>query len=130
MTVEITTTKSIVPAEMAEKIIKLTDLKKKITEELDLLKEQLLEITQQHDVYTLKTGTYTISRGKRQTVTILDHEAAFKKLVELGNEPTMVEVLAPTFQELAKSLVKKGQLINGVTHQETEYITVKIAKEK
>lgn len=122
-------TQKLVPAEIAEKVIKLTELKKQITEQLDELKAQLLEFTQANDVYTLKTGSYTISRGKRQTITILDHKAAFDSLSELFNEPTMIEVLSPSDQKMVSDLVKKGKQIKGTTHQTTEYISIKVAKE-
>jgi hypothetical protein len=120
---------NIIPAEIAEKIIKLTELKKQVSTQLDDLKDQLLTFTQQNDVYTLKTGSYTISRGNRQTISILDHEAAFAYLVQNMSEPKMVSVLSPSDQELVKKMVKKGQNVDGTTHQSTEYISIRVAKE-
>lgn len=122
-------TQKLVPAEIAEKVIKLTELKKQITEQLDGLKTELLEFTQENDVYTLKTGSYTISRGKRQTITILDHEAAFQSLTDNFCEPKMVQVLSPADQKLVSDLVKKGKQVKGTTHQTTEYISIKVVKE-
>ena len=126
MTEIVKTNNQLAHAQMAEKIIKLEQLKKDITAQLDELKAQLLEFTQANDVYTLKTGSYTISRGKRQTVAILDHQAAAQWLFDNGIEPHMVETLAVSDQAQIKEFIKKGKQVNGCTNKETEYISIRV----
>jgi hypothetical protein len=127
---ELVKKQSLIPAEMAEQIIKLTNLKKEVASKLDDLKAELLRITQENDVYTLKTGQYTISRGHRDTVNILDHKSAFDYLIERDIPAETVTRLSPETESLVKGMVKKGTPVNGASLQQTEYISVRVAKEK
>ena len=129
MTEIVKTESKIVPADMAVKIIKLEQLKKNIEDQLDDLKAQLLEFTQANDVYTLKTGTYTISRCKRQTVAIYDASSVKEWGLMNGYDLHTTFALTPESKKVVEGLVKKGQEVPNTSMKETEYIAVRVAKE-
>jgi hypothetical protein len=128
MTEIIKTDKKLVPAQIAEKIIKLEQLKKDVASQLDALKSELLEFTRSNDVYTLKTGTYTISRCKRQTVNVYDPSSVKEWGLLNGYDLHTTYTLTPESEKVVKDLVKKGIVVPNTSLQESEYLTVRIAK--
>lgn len=126
---KIVTKQELIPADKAKEIIKLTQLQKEVKSRLDSLKAELLAYTQENDVLTLKTGAYTISRAKRDTITVMDHESAYKFLQDKNIPADMVRVLSDATENVVKTLVKSGTNVAGVAHQQTEYISIRVAKE-
>ncbi len=116
------------PMQKAEKLIELQAILKEIKPQIDELKADLLKVTQQLDVYTLKTGSYTISRAKRVTPHIVDFET-LKSSLEKENIPfdTVVEEsFAPFMIETFKKAIEEGRKLDGLEGVETEYISVRV----
>ena len=93
--------------------------------ERDQLREELLVLTQKLDVYTLKTGKYTLFRAKRVTPHVLDFNVLEASL-KAQDIPYEVEtVFSPrTFLAFQKAIKQKIEL-DGLEAQETEYIVIK-----
>jgi hypothetical protein len=112
----------------AEYFIKLTELKKRINEEYNNIRAELLETTQKLGIKQLKTDNYTISRAKRTTIDIYDHELAGSELEKLGYtikyQKKISDLSMPTVKEVAK-----GEQIDGIEVNETEYVLVRLNKE-
>ena len=96
-----------------------------IKKERDQLREELLVLTQKLDVYTLKTGKYTLFRAKRVTPHVLDFNVLEASL-KAQDIPYEVEtVFSPrTFLAFQKAIKQKIEL-DGLEAQETEYIVIK-----
>lgn len=98
----------------------------KITEEMQPLKADLLEVTQNLGVLTLKTEKYTISRAIRITPQVEDFKT-LKTSLEKANVPVMtVEAFAPQMDEVFKEALKEGKEFDGLGKRETQYITVRV----
>jgi len=112
----------------AEYFIKLSELKKRVNEEYNNIRSELLETTQKLGIKQLKTDNYTISRAKRVNIDIYDHKLAGSELEKLGYQikyqKKISDLSMPTVKEVAK-----GQKIDGIEVSETEYVTVRINKE-
>lgn len=117
------------PNQKAERFLKLSELRKKINEEYDLIRSELLEETQRLGIKQLKTDNYTISRANRTTVNVFDHELAGSELEKLGYtikyQKKISDLSMPTVKEVAKD-----REIEGIEKNETEYVVVRINKEK
>lgn len=117
------------PMEKAERYFKVVALKKRVEEEYKRLREELLQITKDAGVLSLKTEQYTISRVKRQTTKITDHQAAINSLTE-RNIPIVTKTvldedyMKPALEQLAES----GEVIPGIETFDTEYVMVRQAK--
>ena len=96
-----------------------------IKKERDQLREELLVLTQKLDVYTLKTGKYTLFRAKRVTPHVTDFNVLEASL-KAQDIPYEVEtVFSPrTFLAFQKAIKQKIEL-DGLEAQETEYIVIK-----
>ena len=108
--------------------MKLQAIMKEIKPEIDELKADLLKITQDLDVLSLKTGEYTISRAKRITPKIEDYEMLKKSLTEAGLEVYTQEVFAPQMDVVFKQAIEEGRELKGLDSLVTEYITIRLAK--
>lgn len=118
------------PMAKARRLIELQNIVKKIKPEIDSLKADLLKVTQDLGVLTLKTDEYTISRAKRITPEVVDFEAVEKSLKEqhipYGTKVVFADYMSVTF----KKLIEDKREIDGLEAKETEYITVRIREEK
>lgn len=118
------------PMQKAEKLVKLAALKKQVTEAYNQLRDDLLQITQELDVYTLKTGSYTISRAKKITPSVTDVEELKAALDERDIPYKMKEVFADFMAPVFKQLVEQGTELSGLEGKVTEYVSVRVAKPK
>ena len=78
------------PIEKVKKLIELQAILKDIKPQIEVLKAELLAITQQSDVYILKTGDYTISRAKRITPQVVNFKQ-LKQSLDEADIPYMTE---------------------------------------
>lgn len=118
------------PMQKAERLVKLAELKKQVTEAYNALRDDLLTITQELDVYTLKTGSYTISRAKRVTPSVEDFET-LKAALEKAKIPyTTKTVFGDQMEVVFKELIKDGRKLAGLEARESEYVTVRVNKPK
>jgi len=113
----------------AEYFIKLTALKKRVNDEYNSIRAELLETTQKLGIEQLKTANYTITRARRTTIDIYDHDLAGKELEKLGYtikyQKKISDLSLPTVKEVAKN-----KELAGVDTRETEYIIVRAREEK
>ena len=113
----------------AEYFIKLTALKKRVNDEYNSIRAELLETTQKLGIEQLKTANYTITRARRTTIDIYDHDLAGKELEKLGYtikyQKKISDLSLPTVKEVAKN-----KELAGVDTRETEYILVRVREEK
>ena len=94
------------PMEKAQKIVELTKIIKDAKAIVDEYKIDLLKVTQEMDVLTLKTGSYTISRAKRITPRVTDFKT-LKESLDKENIPYEVEeAFTPQMDLVFKNLVK------------------------
>lgn len=116
------------PSEMAVKLVKLTQLKKQVDAEIQEYRDKLLEETRRNDVLTLKTGQYTISRCKRITPTLENLEDLRGWFTDMGLTFATKEVPEDWVMSTVRDSVKKGNIPEGISAQETEYVVVKVNK--
>lgn len=115
---------------LAELSVKARDLRtelKEIEEQMRPFKEDLLKVTQNLDVYTLKTGNYTISRGRRITPVVEDFDK-LKENLERENIPYETETVFKNMDVVFKEAVKEGRGLEGLEAKETQYISVRVNK--
>lgn len=131
---------SMTPKSPMQKAARMIELRKKVDQlkaeieplqqEIDLYKGDLLKITQDLDVLTLKTGDYTISRAIRVTPQIIDFKELKEDLIDKDIPFETEEVFTPQTMEMFKEAIKQGKKLNGLEEKETQYISVRIAKDK
>lgn len=125
---EIITTQAKTPAQMAQKLLKLKDLKTTVETQLKEINAKLLEEMSALGVLTLKTEEMTISRAKRVTSKVenlADAQGFFKdKGLPFGVKMVANDVT----MNMIKEMVKNGVMPDGVESSETEYVTVRVAK--
>lgn len=125
---EIITQQTKTPAEMAARLVKLKEAKKMIDDELKEINEKLLEEMQRFDVLTLKTGQFTVSRAKRVTPKVMILEDVQGYFTDKGLPFTTKAVPDDVTMNTIKEMVKAGEMPDGVEAQETEYVSVRVAK--
>lgn len=101
-----------------------------ITDEMQVYKDDLLKITQDLDVLSLKTGSYTISRAIRITPQVEDFVKLKVSLEKAGVPVMVVEAFAPQMDEVFKEALKEGKEFDGLGKRETQYIAVRISDKK
>jgi len=116
--------------EKAKQIIKLEAAKDKIDQALSELRADLLTVTKEQGVLTLKTEDYTITRATRDTLKVSDHKAAAMELDSM-NIPVATEiVLSDSTKKVLKELIKQGKEFDNATVQSTEYVSIRINPSK
>jgi len=111
-----------------EKIKRLVELDKQydtIKAERDQLRSDLLKVTQELDVLTLKTGEYTISRGKRLTPQVTSFETLKNSLTKANIPWDVIEVFAPHTINSFREVAKQGIELDGLEVKETQYISIR-----
>lgn len=117
------------PMEKVRKLVELQALLKVIKPQIEMLKEELLAVTQEMDVYTLKTGQYTISRAKRITPQVVNFQQ-LKESLKQADIPYMTEeVFTEQMTLVFKQAIEAGKELEGLEGKETEYITIRLPKE-
>ena len=113
------------PMEKAQSLVELEIIVKKAKEKIEAYKKDLLEITKQLDVFTLKTGNYTITRTKRITPKITNFENLKKSLEQNSIPYETQEVFADFMKETFKQAIKEKKELDGLDALETECISVR-----
>jgi hypothetical protein len=128
MSLQIAELNSLAPIKAAEKIVELELAKKQIESTLAILRSKLLEETKKNDVLTLKTGKYTIMRKELRRFKVLDDDKAGKFLESKG-VPVETKVVLD-MKYMAPVIKNYKEEIPGVEKTVTEYIAVRLAKER
>lgn len=116
------------PAQMAEEYLKLISLRNSVEDRYQKLRAGLLEATKKNGVVSLKTEKFTITRQKRVTIKVVDHEQAIEEM-KARNIPVVVktvlddEVMRPTYKQLCEN-----EEVPGFSSISTEFVTVRLAK--
>ena len=118
------------PAVKAKKLMELQTLLKEIKPQIDELKADLLQIMQEQDVLTLKTGTYTLSRAKRITPQVIDFKTLKKSLEDANIDVITEETFAPQMDLVFKQAIEEGRQFDGLESKETEYVSVRVREVK
>lgn len=116
------------PMAKAARLIELQNIMKSIKPEIDAIKADLLKVTQELDVYTLKTGSYTISRAKKVTPEVVNFETLKKSLDEKNIPYQTVKAFSVNMRHVFQKLIEDKVEIEGLDGLETEYIMVRINK--
>jgi hypothetical protein len=116
------------PAIKAERLLKLVDLKKKVDEEYDQLRRELLESMRGTDTYAIKTSTFHLIRSKRTTTSVVSIEDLEDEFKRRGLEFRTKAVPDDTTMNTVKQMVKDGEEVDGVEVSETEYVSIKSSK--
>jgi len=112
----------------AGEIIKLEKLKREIDERLRGARSALLKRMQEHDIYSLKTGSYTLSRKEYNRVKILDDHALGRDLEERGVPVETKVVLDMDVMKVPiRTLLDSGEEIDGAALTKTEYVSVRLS---
>ena len=116
------------PVQKAEALVRMKAQAKELKEKIDQYTDELLKLTQEQDVLTLKTGSYTISRAKRITPQV----TSFKDLrnsLEENNIPYDVKlVFDDHMTETFKKIIESGKTLDGLEAKETEYLSIRVTK--
>ena len=116
------------PMEKAAKLVELEVILKEIKQQIDEYKAELLQVTKELDVMTLKTGSYTISRAKRISPKVIDFDA-LKSSLEKADIPYVTqEVFGDQMKLVFKQLAEEKREMAGLEVQETEYLSIRVAK--
>ena len=114
------------PALKAKKLMELQTLYKEIKPQIEQLKSELLQIMQEQDVLTLKTGTYTLSRAKRITPQVIDFKTLKKSLEEADILVMTEETFSPQMTVVFKNLANENRQLDGLEFLSTEYVSVRV----
>ena len=114
------------PALKAKKLMELQTLYKEIKPQIEQLKAELLQIMQEQDVLTLKTGTYTLSRAKRITPQVIDFKTLKKSLEEADILVMTEETFSPQMTVVFKNLANENRQLDGLEFLSTEYVSVRV----
>ena len=127
---KLTKQKALLPIEQIKRLVELDKQYEEIKKERDILRMQLLTTTQELDVYSLKTGQYTISRAKRITPRVTSFET-LKKSLDKANIPyETYETFTPQMSILFRELARQEKHLIGLEIVETEYITIRTKKDE
>lgn len=125
------------PMQKAARLVELRTEEKKLRDKLALLveemqpyKDDLLKVTQDLDVLTLKTGSYTISRAIRISPQVEDYETLKASLEKAGVPVLVHETFMPQMDEVFKEALKEGREFEGLGKKETQYIAVRVTSKK
>ena len=118
------------PAVKAKKLMELQTIYKELKPQIDELKADLLQIMQEQDVLTLKTGTYTLSRAKRITPQVIDFKTLKASLEQANIDVLTEEVFAPQMDIVFKQAIEEGKQFDGLESKTTEYVSVRIKEPK
>lgn len=125
--------KELSPIEMAKNLVTIEKEIEQLEEQKETLRKALLGVMQEQDVYSLKTGNYTLSRVAKITPKVLSVER-LKQQLDKRNIPYYTqEVFAPSMNKVFTELAKKDPEIKdfglpGLAIKETEYVRVLVTK--
>ncbi len=117
------------PAQMVSRYSKVLALKKKIDDEYKQLRAELLEVTKESGVVSLKTEDYTLTRQSRTTVKVTNHKAAISALEDREVPVTTKVVLDDDYMKpIYKKMLEEGEVIPGIDSFTTEFVTIRMKK--
>lgn len=114
------------PMQKVEKLMEYQAIVKDLKPKIDELKADLLKITQDLDVYTLKTGRYTISRAKKVTPKVIDFKQLKESLDKAEIPYITEEVFAEQMKLVFKQAIEEKRELEGLESLITEYISIRI----
>src|SRR3990167_2979208 len=99
---------------------------KTLKEKREQLRTELLKAMQGFDLYTMKTGKYTLYRGKRLTPHVVDFNA-LKAGLEVENIPYETEeVFHPRMNLVFRQIAKNNNIkLEGLEIISTEYVAIR-----
>jgi hypothetical protein len=109
------------------RLMELQAIVKKLKPEIDELKADLLKVTQDLDVYTLKTGNYTLSRAKRITPQVVDFKLLKETLDKEDIPYETEEVFTAQTNVMFKQAIADKRELAGLEALETEYISIRLS---
>ena len=114
------------PMQKVEKLMEYQAIVKDLKPKIDELKADLLKITQDLDVYTLKTGRYTISRAKKITPKVINFKQLKESLDKAEIPYITEEVFAEQMKLVFKQAIEEKRELEGLEALVTEYISIRI----
>ena len=114
------------PMQKVEKLIEYQAIVKDLKPKIDELKADLLKVTQDLDVYTLKTGRYTISRAKKITPKVINFKQLKESLDKAEIPYITEEVFAEQMKLVFKQAIEEKRELEGLEALVTEYISIRI----
>lgn len=124
-------TRKTLPVDKARRLMEVQAILKELKVEADELKADLLRTTQELDVFTLKTGDYTISRVRKVTPQVTDFEVLKEQLERNNIEVYTQETFAPQMDLVFKQIIENGNLdLDGLEGKITEYISIRLARKE
>ena len=130
MTNDILVTKKNSPAEKAKQLMELQRVYNEIKPQILALKADLLQIMQDQDVLTLKTGTYTLSRAKRITPFVAEFDLLKKSLDSAEIPYETEEVFTAQMDVMFRKAIDEGRDLPGLESKVTEYVAVRVKSER
>ena len=118
------------PMQKVEKLMEYQAIIKDLKPKIDELKADLLKITQDLDVYTLKTGRYTISRAKKITPKVINFKQLKESLDKAQIPYITEEVFAEQMKLVFKQAIEEKRELEGLEGLVTEYISIRIKESK
>ena len=118
------------PMQKVEKLMEYQAIVKDLKPKIDELKADLLKVTQDLDVYTLKTGRYTISRVKKITPRVIDFKTLKNSLDKAEIPYITEEVFAEQMKVVFKQAIEEKRELEGLEGLITEFISIRIREEK
>ena len=114
------------PMEKAKRLVELQAIVYKLKPEIESLKADLLKVTKDLNVLTLKTEQYTITRAKKETISVENFNILEKALKE-NHIPYGTKIVFADYMGLVfKKLVKDKKILPGLEIKETEYISIRL----
>ena len=118
------------PVEKIQRLIELEAQERKIKAQINLYREELLVMTQQNDVYTLKTGKYTLSRATRITPKVISFnklkESLEKNEIPYETYETFTPQMSVVFREISRQRPELMDKLDGLDYLKTEYISIRV----
>ena len=115
------------PMAKMQKLMELQAIVKELKPQIDELKADLLKVTQDLDVYTLKTGDYTLSRAKRITPQVVDFKLLKETLDKEDIPYETEEVFTAQTNVMFKQAIADKRELAGLEALETEYISIRLS---
>jgi hypothetical protein len=124
--------------EKAEQLLKLRQQINAVKETLiplqaekDALEQNLMDHLKKQGFASVKTGQATISIAHRKSLVITDENILVQDLKKRGLNDYIKEAInKELFKGVADQMKKTGELMEGTVLQDTEYMSIREAKEK
>ena len=125
-----TQTQEMLPIQKVQRLFEIKQLFKELKPEMDQLQAELLQVMQDNDTLTLKTETYTLSRGKRVTPKVENFENLKKELEKRKVPYQTVTAFSRNMLPVFQKFIEDKEELEGLTGNETEYVSIRLRKEE